>query len=120
MRLRSRKNGYMLTRRTPGTRMVFRPSSFKLGPSHGCAGFELKPDGELVESQIAAADGSLKRAGKWKLSDGGKLYFYREDPSKPAKMLEKNRPPKTNLSSSDDQPWAAQSINLPLAGCNPA
>jgi len=88
MRLRSRKNGYMLTRRTPGTRMVFRPSSFKLGPSHGCAGFELKPDGELVESQIAAADGSLKRAGKWKLSDGGKLYFYREDPSKPAKMLE--------------------------------
>ena len=71
-----------------GNTMVFRPSSFKLGPSRGRAGFELKPDGELVESQIAAADGSLKRAGKWKLSDGGKLYFYRDDPAKPAKVLE--------------------------------
>ena len=71
-----------------GDTMVFRPSSFKLGPSRGRAGFALKPDGELVESQIAAADGSVKKAGKWKLSDAGKLYFYREDPSKPSKVLQ--------------------------------
>ncbi len=71
-----------------GDTMVFRPSSFKLGPSRGRAGFELKPDGELVESRIAATDGSLKQAGKWKLSETGKLYFYRDDPATPAKVLE--------------------------------
>jgi len=71
-----------------GDTMVFRPSSFKLGPSRGRAGFDLKPDGELVESRIAAVDGSLKQAGRWKLSETGKLYFYREDPAKPARVLE--------------------------------
>ena len=48
----------------------------------------VEPDGDLVESQIAPADGTLKKTGKWKLSDTGKLYFYRDDPSKPAKVLE--------------------------------
>ncbi len=45
-----------------GDTMVFRPSSFKLGPSRGRAGFELKPDGGFVESRIAATDESLKQA----------------------------------------------------------
>jgi hypothetical protein len=68
--------------------MVFRPSSFKFGPARGRGGFELKPDGELVESLIAPADGSLLKTGKWKLSGAGKLSFYRDDPSAPAKVLE--------------------------------
>src|ERR1700704_335993 len=68
--------------------MVFRPSSFKFGPSRGRAGFELKPDGELVESLIAPADGSLQKTGKWKVSGDGKLSFYRDDSSAPSKVLE--------------------------------
>ena len=68
--------------------MVFRPSSYKFGPSRGRAGFELKPGGELVESLIAPADGSMRKTGKWKLSGDGRLSFYRDDPSTPAKVLE--------------------------------
>ena len=77
--------------------MVFRPSSVKLGPSRGRAGFELKPDGELIESLIAPVDGSLKKTGRWKLSDGGKLYFYRDDSPKPSKVLEVESASKARL-----------------------
>jgi len=71
-----------------GETTVFRPSSFKFGPSRGRSGFELRPNGELVESLIAPVDGSLRKAGKWELSPAGKLSFYHDDPSKPAKVLE--------------------------------
>src|SRR5713226_5711251 len=88
MRPRPRKDGSTRTRKIPETRRYSGRLRSSWDPSRGRAGFELKPDGELVESRIAAVDGSLKQTGKWKLSETGKLYFYRDDPATPAKVLE--------------------------------
>lgn len=52
---------------------VYRPRDFKFPPARGRAGFEMKKDGEFVELAIAAADGTEKIKGKWKLVGKAKV-----------------------------------------------
>jgi hypothetical protein len=55
--------------------MVFRPASFNFPRSRGRSGFDLKPDGSLVESGPGPTDRRQQSQGTWKL-DGDKLVFY--------------------------------------------
>ena len=55
-----------------GDTMVFRPSSFKLGPSRGRTGFELRPNGTLIEHGIGPTDQRTQTPGRWRL-DGDTL-----------------------------------------------
>lgn len=52
---------------------VYRPKDFKFPPARGRAGFEIKKGGEFVELAIAAADGTEKVKGKWKLAGKNKV-----------------------------------------------
>jgi hypothetical protein len=49
------------------TEMVFRPASYKFPPARGRKGFELKPDGTLIDHGIGPTDRRTKSKGKWKL-----------------------------------------------------
>jgi hypothetical protein len=49
------------------TEMVFRPASYKFPPARGRKGFELKPDGTLVDYGIGPTDRRTRSKGKWKL-----------------------------------------------------
>jgi hypothetical protein len=52
---------------------VYRPKGYKFPPARGRTGFEIKKDGELVLLDIAAADGTEKVKGKWKLEGKNKV-----------------------------------------------
>ena len=52
--------------------MVFRPASYAFPPARGRTGFELKPDGSLVEYGIGPTDRRTQSTGKWRL-DGDVL-----------------------------------------------
>jgi len=53
-------------------RTVFRPSTYAFPPSRGRTGFELRPDGTLLETGIGPTDRRTHTAGKWTL-DGATL-----------------------------------------------
>ena len=44
---------------------VFRPATFRFPPSRGRLGFEIKPNGEIILHDIAAADGIAIKTGRW-------------------------------------------------------
>jgi hypothetical protein len=52
---------------------VFRPSSWDLPPARGRYGFELKPNGEYNDLDIAPTDGTLLRPGSFALAADGTL-----------------------------------------------
>ena len=52
-----------------GTEMVFRPASYDFPPARGRQGFELKPDGGLIDYAIGPTDRRAKSKGKWTLED---------------------------------------------------
>jgi hypothetical protein len=56
------------------TEMVFRPASYKFPPARGRKGFELKPDGTVIDYGIGPADRRTRSKGKWKL-EGEELRF---------------------------------------------
>ena len=70
-----------------GTEMVFRPATFKFPPSRGRRGFELKPDGTLVDYGIAPTDGPQATRGTWELEDGNRLVLHPSSPSQPVRIL---------------------------------
>jgi hypothetical protein len=49
---------------------VYRPSDYDFPPSRGRAGFEFRPNGELLYLGIAPADGTLQEIGSWVVEDG--------------------------------------------------
>ena len=51
------------------TGMVFRPAAYKFPPARGRKGFELKPDGTLIDYGIGATDRRTRSTGKWRLAD---------------------------------------------------
>jgi len=48
------------------TEMVFRPASFNFPPARGRKGFELSPDGALIDYGIGPTDRRQQTSGKWK------------------------------------------------------
>ncbi|MBL7792303.1 MAG: hypothetical protein JNK77_08260 [Saprospiraceae bacterium] len=50
---------------------VFRPSTYAFPPSRGREGFEIKADGSFIRYAIAAADGTEKMPGRWKMKGKG-------------------------------------------------
>ncbi len=58
-----------------GNKSVFRPASYAFPPSRGRTGFELKPDGTLVQIGIGSTDRPAETAGTWELS-GDNLVFH--------------------------------------------
>ena len=69
------------------TEMVFRPATHKFPPSRGRRSFELKPDGQLVETTPGPTDVPQKLQGTWKLEGGSKLELYRTSESKPDQVM---------------------------------
>ena len=55
-----------------GDELVFRPASYDFPPARGRTGFDLRPDGSLVEHGIGATDKRTQSAGRWQL-DGDTL-----------------------------------------------
>lgn len=55
---------------------VFRPADRELPPSRGRAALELRPDGELVETQPGPTDVPAEGSGTWSV-DGGILVLSR-------------------------------------------
>src|SRR5438552_2214834 len=66
--------------------MVFRPAHFSFPPSRGRKSFELKPDGQLIQSGIGPTDRRSITAGTWKLEEGDRLAFY-DDPHAPPRQV---------------------------------
>jgi hypothetical protein len=56
-------------------RMVFRPSTYAFPPSRGRTGFDLRPDGTLLETGIGPTDRRTQSAGKWTL-EGSTLRLH--------------------------------------------
>lgn len=56
-----------------GNAKVFRPRGYKLPPSRGRVGFELKTDGEFISHEIGPADGPKKVSGRWKAEGKDKI-----------------------------------------------
>lgn len=47
------------------TEIVFRPASFNFPPARGRKGFELSPDGTLIDYGIGPTDRRQQTSGKW-------------------------------------------------------
>jgi hypothetical protein len=56
------------------TQQVFRPASHQFPPSRGRRGFELRPDGSLIEGGPGPTDRTTTASGSW-TSDGRELVF---------------------------------------------
>jgi hypothetical protein len=67
-------------------RTVFRPSSYTFPPSRGRTGFELRPDGTLLETGIGPTDRRTGSTGKWTL-DGATLHLRNRN-GKPERALD--------------------------------
>jgi hypothetical protein len=52
-----------------GDTRVYRPSSYQFPRSRGRSGFELRPDGSMIDLGIAPGDGTAKTQGRWSLDD---------------------------------------------------
>lgn len=70
------------------TEMVFRPASFKFPLSRGRTGFELKPNGRLIELGIAPTDRRQRTEGTWKLEDDDQLRFYAKSKSESSRAMQ--------------------------------
>ena|ERR1043165_6048834 len=70
------------------TETVFRPADYNFPPARGRTGFELKPNGEMVEIGIAPTDAQQENKGKWKLEDGNKLSFYQGPEAEPSQTMQ--------------------------------
>lgn len=71
-----------------GSEMVFRPASFKLPPSRGRKGFELRADGVLIATGIGPTDRPEESRGIWKLENMSHLAFYSTSRSEPTRVME--------------------------------
>lgn len=58
-----------------GNKRVFRPATYDFPPSRGRTGFELRPDGTLIQIGIGATDRPVETSGTWEL-DGDRLVFH--------------------------------------------
>ena len=58
------------------TETVYRPASFAFPRSRGRAGFELRPNHELVEIGIAPTDGPQLKQGVWELNENSDLILH--------------------------------------------
>jgi hypothetical protein len=63
---------------TPDT-MVFRPVTHSFPPSRGRRGFELRPDGTMVDQAIAPDDRRSSRQGTWQLTGNNQLQLQPVD-----------------------------------------
>ena len=67
--------------------VVYRPESFAFPPSRGRGGFDLKPDGTLIQFGPGSTDKTATRSGRWELSDDGKLLLYVGDSGTPSVVM---------------------------------
>ena len=58
-----------------GDETVFRPADFQFPPSRGRSGFDLKPDGGLLDIGIGATDRPTESLGSWKLQGNSRLVL---------------------------------------------
>ena len=59
------------------TEMVFRPASYDFPPARGRTGFELRPDGTLVEIGIGPTDRRQETEGTWQLEGDDQIALHR-------------------------------------------
>ena len=69
------------------TEMVFRPATFNFPRSRGRKGFELKPDGTLVDVGIGPTDRPAQTPGTWRIEED-KVACYREAESTPIRVMQ--------------------------------
>jgi hypothetical protein len=65
---------------------IYRLESFAFPPSRGRRGFELKPDGTMIEFGPGPADRTASRSGRWEVGDDGQLIFYPADSNTPSRV----------------------------------
>jgi hypothetical protein len=58
-----------------GSEVVYRSSPFRFPRSRGRTGFEIRADGTVTISGIAATDGPATTEGKWRIEGGNTLIF---------------------------------------------
>jgi len=67
--------------------MVFRPSTFNFPRSRGRKGFDLKPDGTLIEIGIGPTDRPSGMPGMWRY-EKNKIMFHRGAESTPSRVMQ--------------------------------
>ena len=67
--------------------IVFRPATFPFPRSRGRESFELRPDGELIQSRPGPTDRRETTEGTWELAPGSKLVFRAKGSAKPMRFL---------------------------------
>ena len=58
-----------------GDVQFFRPPGFPFPPSFGRDGFTMRPDGEVVQDDVGAADGIVQVPGRWAQQGPGQVAF---------------------------------------------
>ena len=66
---------------------VYRPQSFKFPPSRGRSGFDLEPDGTLLEHGPDATDRTASRPGTWELRADHHLALTPAGAAAPSRLL---------------------------------
>lgn len=69
------------------TETVFRPATFNFPRSRGRKGFELKPDGTVIEIGIGPTDRPSQASGTWQIKDDDMIAFYGESESTPSRVM---------------------------------
>jgi hypothetical protein len=72
---------------TEGT-AVYRPVDYDLPPTRGRKGFDLRPDGSLVETGIGPTDRAQQTPGTWRLSGDNRLELSKPSADQPQRVLE--------------------------------
>jgi hypothetical protein len=66
---------------------VYRPENFAFPPSRGRGGFDLNPDGTMVQFGPGATDRTTTRSGQWEVRDDGRLVLYPEGSDTPSRVM---------------------------------
>jgi hypothetical protein len=66
---------------------VYRPDSFAFPPSRGRGGFDLNPDGTMIQFGPGPTDRTSTHAGQWEVRDDGRLVLYQEGSGTPSRVM---------------------------------
>src|SRR5262245_27229452 len=69
------------------TTAVYRRAEYEFPPARGRRGFELRPDGTLIEEGIGPTDKPTATPGRWHLNPDGCLEFFTGPGTGPTRIL---------------------------------
>lgn len=70
-----------------GDQKVYRPEMYKFPPSRGRSGFQLNPDGTMLEYGPDATDKTASRPGRWEIRPDQSLALFPAGSAAPSRVM---------------------------------